>query len=204
MKIFSRILMVAALLAAVVTAPAQNSDTFNATRTVIVAGPTLLTAAVPIVTNGPIDLHGFYGIAKVDIFSFTNAGSTVTAQFYTSPDTTNLTTLANYASATATSVITTNANLGVGTNITATQTYLLPGTWTTPTAASAGFATSYLLPAPLTNSGAITVTAKNFYQIGFNAGDNARYLYVVWTASGGNTNGVVGATLTGRRGYEVR
>ena len=204
MKITSSFLSLIVMLALAVPAFAQTFDTFGGTRAVIALPPKYHDAATPIITNGPIDLHGYYGVVAADIFSLTNGATGLTVGFYTSSDTTNLTALANYALATATSVVTTNANLGVGTNISATQTYLLPGSFTTPTAATAGFATPYLSPASYTNTAAVTVTGKNFYRIGWNAPDNARYLYIISTCTGGTTNAAVGVVLSGRRGYEVR
>lgn len=196
----------AVLATASITANAQNGfDFYEAPRTVVLATPQTILAGSALVTNGPVDTHGFVGTAAVNIFSLTNvAGAAITAQIYSSPDQTNLTALSGYALSTSTSISVTNRTYGGGTNLYATSTYLLPGVLTTPDAPTAGWATPYIAPAKYTNSGAVTITSKGVYQIGFNAADVAgRYLYVVFNSTGTATNNTVSAILTGRRGAEV-
>ena len=176
-------------------------DTFGTTRSFVLTSPTAMTQAAPLLTNGPIDTHGFDGIANVDLATLTNGtgAPVLTAQLYTSPDQTNLTALANYALAVSSSITITNLMYG-STNLTCTQTALYPGTTTTPTAATAGWATPYLAPALFTNTGAATVSTKGFYRIGYNVGDAARYLYIVWNVGSGTvSNATVSALFTGRR-----
>lgn len=191
-------LLLALLAAFAIPAQAQRSiNFFGAPRTVIASAPQNLTAASGSVTN-TIDLLAFDGIVSVDIFSCTNTGTTggtLTATLYGSNDQTNLTAI-SYALATATSVSYTNRFYG-GPNLTATDVYLLPGTWTTPATATAGWATPYLVEAPMTNTAALTVTSRNFYHLGISAADSGRYLHIVWTPGGTATNFTVGATVTG-------
>lgn len=201
MKFFPKSsLLILAVASLSLSALAQGAfDLYGVPRTIVLATPTLLTAAAASVTNASIDTHGFEGIAKVDIMSFTNSGGALTATLETSTDNTNFSALANYSLAISTAIIYTNNGLATVTK--ATNTYLLPGSITTPTAATAGFATPYLdnTTAPFTNSGAITVTAKGIYSIGYNVSDASRYLHIVWTPTGSSSNDVVAAVFTGRK-----
>ena len=192
-------------LAACATVRAQNFDTFSQPRAIVLAPPTVLTAAAATVTNGPIDIGGYLGTANIDIFSCTNAGGALTASLYTSSDETNLVAVSNYALISgSTSYSYTNRIYG-GTNVYATNPLLLPGTITAvPTPSGVGFAGSYLdtTTVPFTNSAAITITAKGVYRVGLRAADQRRYLYIVWTPTGSNSNDIVGATFNGIRGSE--
>ncbi len=196
-----KLAVIAAITLATLPAVAQlGFDTYGQTRTIVLAPPSILNAGATAFTNTPIDTHGFEGIAKVDIFSCTNSGGACTAQMFTSPDLTNWTALANYSLAQSANVIYTNTIYGNATNLTATNTYLLPGAITTPTASTAGFASPYLdSSSPFTNSGAITITTKRFYSIGYNIQDNARYAMMVFTPTGSGSNDIVGAVLTARK-----
>lgn len=194
-----------ALLALALPASAQRGfDVFGIPRTAILAAPLNLTAASNAVTNGPVDIRVLDGIARIDLFTHTNTGNsggTLTATLYGSTDTTNLTLLSSFAFINSTTAVNyTNYYFGQGTNsFTVTNKWLLPGTIVTPTPATAGFQTKYLNPAtvPFTNAAAITVTPPAQYEIGFNAGDALRYLYIVWTPGGTFTNFTVGALVTG-------
>ncbi len=199
------ILAVASISLFVATDALAQVDLFGAPRTLTITAPTLTANATAATTSTPVDTHGYLGIAKIDFFTSTNGGGTLTVAFETSPDTTNWTALANFALATSTTVIYTNTMFGNSTNLTATNTYQLPGVITYPTASSSGWATPYIVPAQFTNSGTLTVTASKFYSIGYNISDNARYIHAIWTPTGLATNGAAfGAVLTGRRGGEVR
>ena len=150
-------------------------------------------------TYTDIKYHKYEGVAKIDIVTLTNGScSAATLQIYTSPDWTNYTALANYAVATSNNVIYTNtyyATTLYGTNI-----LMYPGTITTPTASTAGFATKYLLPAPFTNSGSITLST-GLKTIGFVIPDQARYIQFVYTFTGSSTN-TVSAVMTARKQQE--
>jgi hypothetical protein len=196
-KIVTVILAVASLS---LSAFAQRGfDTYAIPRTLIVAAPALYSggAAGP-ATNSWVDVRVFDGTAKLDIFCVTNvANSAFTISLQGSMDQTNLTAIGNCSVASSTSIIYTNTSYGSN-NLTATDVFNLPGVVTTPTASTAGWATSYLLPNPFTN----TITAYSPAQggvttIGFNVGDSPRYLRMIVLPSGAATNGVVGAVLTG-------
>ncbi len=199
MKLIKYIAALAALIAAIATpvsAQQGNFDYFGAPRTFVVTPPTSKT--VTFSNTVPVDIHGSQGIAKVDFSCVTNTGgTTVTASLFTSPDQTNWTALANYALATSTAIVVTNTYYGT-TNLTTTNTILLPGVLTTPSAATAGFANQYILPAQYTNSGAVTLTGGACTSIGFNIEDQQRYLSVLYTL-GATTNASVSAVLTTRR-----
>lgn len=191
-------LLAVASLSLAVTCYGQGRgyDVFGALRTIQLGTPVTLTAVANGATNAPIDTHGFDGVALIQILSLTNATTpgAVTAQLFTSDDTTNWTALANYAVGTATSENITNKMSGNGTVI-ATQTTIYPGTVTTPTASSAGWATPYLLPAQFTNSGSVSILAKGAYTVGYNVSDAKRYLEIVYSGS----NVTAGATFTAAR-----
>lgn len=192
-----------ALLGLVSTASAQ-ADLFTQTRTVVLAAPnTLSTIGTSLTTNGPIDVRGFDSKVLINVFSVTNAGNaTITATFQTSDDTTNWVAIPNYAKAIPTTVSTTNYWGGYSNAV--SQTALVPGVWTTPTAYSSGFATAYLTPASYTNSGAVDVAGKLYTQISYPVESGRQYLRVIWTQGGGTgaTNVTVGATVTGPGNFQ--
>lgn len=213
MKISNRILCIAALMAAVASAHAQSFDVFNTTRTVQMATPTkLVTSGQATVTNSlnAVDVRVFDGIGILNLIVVSNSADVATTPslivvIEDSSDTTNYTALSSIAVGTSTSIAYTNANLGVGTNISVTDTFVLPGTFTTPTAATAGFATRYLSPAPFTSLGTQTNgSASAVYQYGINLNDARRYLRVRYSLTGSNANYGVSAVLTGRTGTEVQ
>ena len=196
MKFISKLILAATLIACTLTASAQRSlDTFGAPRTLNL-GVNSLGAAQTVVTNGPYDIRMYDGITKITIFNGTNsnnAGGTLTCQIYTSADQTNLTAL-TYALAVNKQIKYTNgyyAALLYGTN-----NWVLPGTITTPSSAQS-WVSPYLSVAPFTNTAAVTITTTGVYEVGFNAGDVGRYLYLVYTPGGTTTNFTCGATMTG-------
>jgi hypothetical protein len=173
-------------------------DMFGVPRTIILASPSLISPGTATLTNGPIDTHGFDGIAVIDIVTLTNTPSSavLTATIEQSVDSTNWTAGPSYAVATALSQNYTNSFYS--TNDVVKQTTLYPGVITTPTAGTAGWATPYLAPALFTNTGALTVSQSTYYKIAYVVSDAARYVHVIWTPTGA-TNDVVGATFTGYR-----
>lgn len=170
-------------------------DFYGIPRTIILSGPQIISGIS--VTSAPVDLHHMTGIAKLTLVNQTNvsapAGS-MTATLQTSTDNTNWVNVANYALSTQTAINYTN-NSYAGTNLYTTNNFILPGTLQTPTAATAGFATPYLLPAQFTNTTAITVTGNGFYEVGLNIDDLLRYARIYWTP-GATTTNTVGAVLT--------
>lgn len=191
MKFFRNILIVAAA-ALGISASAQSSfDSFGGMRTL--TWPCVVTGAT--FSNAPMDLRLFTGVVNLNFGGMTNVNSgTLTAEVEVSNDLTNYTTIANVGIATQTAIKYTNTYYGG--NMIATNTYLLPGTLTTPTASTAGFATVYVQPAQLTNSpGAFNVLTNGTYSIGFKVDDQPRYLHIKWTTS---ANCTVFGSLTGK------
>ncbi len=190
------------LVAAVGMATVAAAQEFPAqTLRTLVLSPMqqIIGGTAGIVTNGPQDKLGAIGQGYIDIFSSTNSSTNImTAQIFTSPDTTNLTALANYGLiSSTTSIIITNTLYGSYTNLIATNNVLLPGTYTTPTPATAGYATPYLAQIPFTNTGAVTITGKGTYRVIIpQIQDQNRYFYIIYTPSGLGTNMNVGANLT--------
>jgi hypothetical protein len=187
-----------------ISASAQNGfNLFQTMRTLILAPPTLLSGgtAVPS-TNNWVDLHGLDGMQTVTISTGTNSIGNLKCTLETSADKTNLVAITNFALATQTDVAITNYYWG-STNLFATNTYLLPGTIQTPTSYSAGFASTYVLPAQFTNGFPLTVGAKALYQIAFPISAASRYIRIYWEGSGTGTNAMVSAILQGLPGSSV-
>ena len=150
----------------------------------------------------------FVGSGIVLLWAQTNlsvaggAGSnSVTFTPQTSPDNTNWSNVTNYALSTNLSTVYTNINY-IGTNgtsaaIVVTNSEPFPFVQTTPTPATAGFATSYPLPEAFTNSGAFTPVYGQLNAIGIqNISDLPEYFRVAVVLNG--TNGYTG-TFVGRR-----
>jgi len=186
-------------LAGNVAQAAIGFDLFSVPRTFVLQSPLTISVTNGTVTSLPADLVGSHGIASLDIVSSTNLGTpggTMTAQVYSSADTTNWVALTNYALI-STPTVSTITNFFYGsTNLIGTNSILLPGTPTVPVAATSLFATPYLAPLPFTNGGPVTITTAGYYKLGFNIEDNQRYFHVVFIPGGTATNSTVGASLT--------
>lgn len=185
---------------AVVSAFGQGRglDDFAVPTRVILAKPYTLTAAAATFTNGPIDVHGYDGMAAIEISTITNAAvGVLTATVETSSDNVNWVQLGNYALAVPTTQSITNLMFGTNGPV-ITQTSFLPGTIVYPTSGSSGWATPYLLAAPFTNSGPLTVT-NNIYVIGYAPNDYGRYVHIVWTPTGTSSNDTVSALFSGSK-----
>ena len=193
------VLLLAFAFALLAVLPAR-AQFFGEYRSIQLVKPTLIIgAASSLVSNAPVDLRGYEGIATVTIFSGTNAaGGTCTLTLQTSTDKTNWTSLSNYALYSAANVIYTNTYYGTN-DLTATNTFFLPGTITKPPAATAGWATPYLSPALFTNSGTINVATNGIQVIAYNVQDAPRYLQALWTTGGTTTNIFVGAVVNARK-----
>lgn len=204
MKFNIRRFLMAALPCAIplilcLSAFAQNGfDFFALPRVEVVTGnQKLITATTNTSVAKLADVHGFEGVARLDIFSCTNGLSgACTAVLLTSPDAQNWS-LVPYGMLVPTSLWLTN--LYYGTNgFVVTNSWLLPGTVTTPTAATAGWATPYLGSVPsLTNLAAIALT-NGEVSVGINSGALQRYLTIGYTMDANSTNIAVGAIITGR------
>lgn len=197
---------VAVVALAVIPAKAQSGfDTWGGTRTLILQQPTniLYQAAVFGATNLAADMRLFTGIVKIDISAGTNVPGTVVGGIQVSADRTNWTAMANYGIANPTAIPWTNAyylGSGSGTNLYGTNYFNLPGTNTTPTTATAGFASSYMIQCPMTNTAAtVTLAAPNGVTTLFaNADDQPRYWRTFFNVGGTGTNVTVSATVTGK------
>lgn len=206
MKFLKLNLMLLAVASFVCQASAQI-DIFDSTRTLVLdAQRSITNASSSLVTNTIADTHGFIGTAKIDFLVLTNsAGGTLSVAIQGSADLTNWTSLTSVAYGINATVVYTNTFYGNITNTIATNSYILPGTLTTPTAFSSGFASTYLLPAPFTNTAsALNLTPNGAYQVGYSVEDAPRYLRLVYNTGGTVTNITVSAIFTGRRSSEVK
>lgn len=178
------------LLAVAAIAPLKahaQFDFYGQPRCFILASETILTnnSGTLNASNAPIDIHGYDGIAAV-LFSATNvAGSggspTLYARLEGSADGTNWYLMTNVSKATATTYNVTNINGGhIETN-----TFLLPGTITTPVAATAGTAQPYLVPEPFTNNAVLCTNVTGVVaQFGLDVQNCPRYVHVAYTVTG--------------------
>ena len=146
--------------------------------------------------------RGAAGAGKIDVALGTNAGGgTYTVTVQQSSDTTNWTTVSNAALVTSdTAFISTN--IAYQGQLLSTNFVPWPfGGVTTPTAATATFATPYAPALPYTNSATFALTSNGVYQIGFSVPDAGPYLRTTVVGSGTATNAVISATLTVARQY---
>lgn len=210
MNKFAKLKIAVLASAMLVTALAAKAsiDLFGAPRVVQVSPPTALgTGAATPVTNAVVDLRNYDGVVNLLVSMKTNAaGGVAVLTLYSSVNGTNAwTAVTTAATATSTTVISTNMAQGAGSaNFTATNTYFLPGTLTTPTAGTAGFASVYLTAAPFTNSAVVTFTGDGWYSLGLNIDDLNRFMIGVWTVSGTTTNMTGAAIMVGHRSGEVK
>ena len=214
----NKILLALATIATLVAMPAMAQLDFYAEPRTVQIIPTAsmvftnLGATTQTYWTNWIDAHNYAGIAKIDFSCTSNSvlgGGAVgfTNAVYSSPDKTNLTLISTASLATSTSVVYTNLMYG-GTNLLATNIFLLPGTSSTVVPATAGYAPPNSLLAlltqnPFTNNATINCTAGGVFEIGFNVQDTARYIAVVTSEGGAGTNSVftANAILTGRKQY---
>jgi len=223
MKTKLSVLIGAGLLLAT-TAWAQL-DTYAAPRWISIV-PTLITNAViaqpgnTSVTNQPIDIHAYDGVAAV-YFTWAgvpsarangsnNTGSlTVTA--YGSNTATNrgvektlvapIWAISNLSIATSTPLTLTNYSYSLITQRPwVTNTYHVPGTIVTADPTTAGFAGQYLLQEPFTNAAVGATTATIGSQlVGFQIGDQPRYLQLVYTVTGTNSVWFVSGAIVAKQ-----
>lgn len=199
---FSKLLAAVVTTCTATTVFAQRGfDTFGVPRAIVLTAPAVQSGGTAgTVSNNPVDIRSFDGIVKIDVYVGTNTGTTggtVTITPNVSSDLTNWSALSSFAFINKTNqIISTNGYYGSGV-LYATNNYLIPGTITTPTAASAGFATKYITTPLFTNTAGVSVGASGWYEIGFNAGDAPRYISVQYVPGGSATNFNVGAVLTG-------
>lgn len=180
-------------------------DLFSAPRYIQLSSLTDLTnhSGTLSASNQPVDIHGYEGIATVVFFATNYAGTTGSPAMYayleSSDDKTNWFAFTNAAAATAATYNLTNLSNGT----VATNTYFLPGTVTTATPASAGFAGSYLVPAAF-NSGSgtlITNVAGGVAVLGFNIQDAHRYVHVAYKVTGSDVAFQASGILIARKQF---
>lgn len=196
-KLSALALVALVLLAFTLPARAQFNQPQEPVTLMLDPGRVIIGFASATVTNSWVDTHGMLGQAAINLFVVTNAAGSVTATLEGSNDATNALSFGTYAVATSTAVTYTNTYYPTAFNV--TNTYLLPGTVTTPSAATAGFATSYLAPWDYTNTGAVTPALKGVTRLGYQVQDKPRYVRLIWTTSGSLTNLTAAATITGRK-----
>ena len=206
MKFLQKIGLGLVAVLAVTTAQAQTGfDAFAAMRWMTIIPMTNIVTSTGGAngTTNFVDRIGFEGIAAIIIPWQTNVngGATGTVYVQSSPDQTNWTAL-SYALATnvTRAVITNSAYATTNVFLTATNTEILPGPFTTPVA-TAGYVSPYVGPSiSFTNTNSITLSSvqpTGTTLIGFNVGDAARYIRVGFVA--GTTNSTVGAFMVGRK-----
>ncbi|HEV2350808.1 MAG TPA: hypothetical protein VG028_13285 [Terriglobia bacterium] len=170
---------------------AQPFDLFGMPRFIVLAPSAIITntpnTSTAVFSNAPVDIHGYDGVADI-IFFATNSpyasGKTIYAYLLGSNDDTNWFNLTNCAVTTSYTYNITNLYLGNINNV-ATNTYLIPGTITTPTAGTAGFASTYLAPATFNSGGTLlTNVAGGIAILGYPVSDGPRYIQVAYTITG--------------------
>ena len=129
-------------------------DVFAGARTILALPPQVITAVV----SNVVDVHGYDGVAKIDLISATRDAANVTTFTLAGSATRTGTyaTIATFALGVPTTVPLTNTASGGATNY-----IYYAGTVTTPTAATAGWATPYLVPSAFTTSGASASTTSS-------------------------------------------
>ena len=198
-----KILAMAAAIGLSIGVKAQGQfDIYALQKEVQLVALTNIAVATGFTTNtNTIDLEGkFIGSGYVNIWANTNYGTnTLTVTPQTSVDLTNWVSLSNYAISVSSPTLYTNINYSGSTNgaLLSTNQEINPFTLTTPTASSAGWATQYPLPAPFTNSGALTPSFNVENRIGIQSvSDLSRYFRLLTVSSGTN---IFCASFGGRR-----
>ena len=194
----SKFYIVTIALLACLTLPAfgqRGFDVFYTTRT-LAFGSQQITGATSW-SNAPADIRIFDGMVSLTSFSQTNGAGTLTATPCMSKDLTNWVAISNLVLATSSTIYYTNVWYGQTNQVWTTNTWLLPGSFVTPAAYTAGWDTTYLSPNVTTTSGAQTVPSSGVLYLGFNAGDCYRYFNVLYTQTGATSTNTVASTLTG-------
>lgn len=198
MKIFKISLAVVAATLVSLATIAQSFDAFGPFPVLTVITPTQINGATT-QSNLPVDIRLFTGIVNVPVMCWTNGGGSVTVQLRQAANTNGpWTDITAIAKGVPTTIYYTNA--AAGASIYATNNWVLPGTVTSPTAATAGWASTYLLPAQYTNSGAITVgtSTTGVQTLAFNADDVQRYFQIIYVTTGAASTNSLGAAIIGR------
>ena len=189
----------AAIASLLTTASAQRSfDMFNVPKTIQLIGGQNFIATTGAITNSPVDVRMFDGLAVIDAFAYTNTGTTggtMTLTVQTSSNPTNGFVNAQNLAFINTLYPITYTN-SANTNLTATSQYLIPGTYTNQIPSVNFVAGWALLPPQYTNSGALTLPL-GYSKIGFSVGDGGRYTRIILAPGGTTTNITAGVSFTG-------
>lgn len=168
-SIFTVLLMLAVLT--LLAMPCMAQDLYGQPRTILLAPcPQHLVQSTTdelLTTNNAVDVHGYQGVAQILFWATNTSGSSpkIAAWLEGSNDKTSWYTLTNVASSTKVSYPMTNYWVS-GSPGTANQIFV-PGTLTTNTAATAGFAGVSLTPAAFTTTANLcTNTAGGAWQFG--------------------------------------
>lgn len=198
---FLKNILVAAMLAVGCTLPAMADqfDLYGGTDTRVVAA--LHVTAQGSNNTATTPMFGLNGIATLQIwFGPDNASGTGAFTVQTSPDNTNWSTMTSCCVSTVyTNTYTNNIYAAA---VTTAYTNLLHGSSVlTPTAATAGFATPYIVPLLLTNTGVFQLTNAANAEVAFEVVDQPKYIRLAVTTGGTGTNSAFGAVLRGHKIY---
>ena len=195
---FNKIVTLGLAVAGLAFSAVAQNDLFSTTRLLqVVPQQTFVSGQSPL-TNAWVDLIGYSGRGVILFSAGTNAptaaggGGGLAVQVQTSPDTNTWTDLQNYALITSQTSVT-YTNLYYSTNFITTDLYLQPWTTTTPTAATAGWATPYSAFNLFTNTASTNLLNSGGIVYGINLTDCPRFLHVVLlNATSAKTNTVSG------------
>lgn len=176
----------------------RAGDTFGATRVISLIPPTAFTVGnagtAGVITNKWADVRLFDGIGYLIVNVTTNVGTAqggVNLTIQQSVDQTNILSPSTYALGTAYTIYSTNNYYGTNANgvgsVQATNFWLIPGTFITPNAATAGFAEPYWSEALFTNSSSFNISTNGTYLIGIDWEDAQRYLNTSLVFTNGTT-----------------
>ena len=185
------------------TALGGSFDQFAGPRFVVLSSGTDLTnhSGTLTASNSVVDIHGYDGVAAVyfNAQAYAGSGGKIYAYLEDSADGTNFFMLTNVAA--AVSATYNMVNYAYSTNgFTATNSYLLPGTVTTATASSAGFAGTYLAPAAFTGYGVLCTNVSTANAVlGFPIQGARRYLHIAYTVTGSDVAFKTSAILVARK-----
>ena len=192
------LILLAILLLPLAVFAQRAGDTFGATRVLNIMAPTAFTVtnagAAGSITNKWMDVRLFDGIGSLIVNVATNSGAStggVTLTIQQSVDQTNILSPSTYALGTAYNISSTNNYYGTNSSgvgsVQATDPWIIPGTFVTPTASTAGFAEPYWSEAPFTNSSSFNISAAGTYLIGIDWEDAQRYLNTALVFTNGTT-----------------
>lgn len=196
---FLKQILIGAVIALGLVAPVKADvfDLYGGTDTRVVAALHVNAQGSNNTVTTP--MIGLTGIASLQIwFGPDNTAGVGNFTVQTSPDNTNWSTMTSCCISTVFTNTYTNSYYPA--LITTPITNLLHGsTVTVPVATTAGFATSYIVPLPLTNTGVFQLTNAANAEVAFDAADQPRYVRLAVTTAGTGTNFSFGAVLRAKK-----